>query len=170
MPARRIHIIGGPGSGKTSVATRLSEITGTPITDLDDIFWDRGSSTYGVRATPASRDAALGRVLARPDWIIEGVYHSWLGRSFAESELVILLNVSVVVRDLRILWRFAKRKLGLVPSKKETGPDLLQLLRWNHQYDSSNLASARLLFATLGREPIECTNASEVLRAAGYAV
>ena len=37
----KIHIIGGPGSGKTWLADRLSAEFNVPAFDLDDIFWDR---------------------------------------------------------------------------------------------------------------------------------
>jgi adenylate kinase family enzyme len=170
MPVRRVHIIGGPGSGKSSVAVRLSEVSGIPVTNLDEMFWDRRRPTYGVRATSNSRDAALAQVLAGSDWIVEGVYYSWLERSFRESEVVIILNVSVIVRDLRILRRFLNRKIGIEPGKNETLRDLLRLLQWNHEYDSRNLAAARHLLATLRREPMECSTVQDVFRATGYAV
>ena len=169
MPVRRVHIIGGPGSGKSSIAGQLSEVSGIPVTDLDEMFWDRQSSTYGVRATSESRDEALGCVLAAPDWIVEGVYYSWLERSFRESEVVIVLNVSVFIRDFRIIRRFLRRKWGMAPGKHETLRDLFGLLRWNHEYDGRNLAAAKQMMTTLGREPIECSTVQEVLYATGYA-
>jgi len=79
---RRIHIIGSTGSGKTHVACLLSRRFGIPTFDLDDLFWDRSASTYGVRAREDVRDRRLAEIVTGDAWIIEGVYHLWVGRSF----------------------------------------------------------------------------------------
>ena len=54
---QRIHIIGGPGSGKTYAARHLSDLLGFPRYDLDDWFWDNAAQSYGVRASDTERDA-----------------------------------------------------------------------------------------------------------------
>jgi adenylate kinase family enzyme len=40
MQYRKIHIVGGPGSGKSYIARRLSTLYNINSYDLDDIFWD----------------------------------------------------------------------------------------------------------------------------------
>jgi adenylate kinase family enzyme len=75
---QRIHIIGGPGSGKTYAARRLSHRLGTPAYDLDDLFWDSAALNYGVRASDAERDIKLMSITGEDTWIIEGVYYRWL--------------------------------------------------------------------------------------------
>jgi hypothetical protein len=56
---QKIHLIGGPGSGKTSTGVALVHRFGLPHLDLDDIFWEREAPTYGPQTAPAVRDAAL---------------------------------------------------------------------------------------------------------------
>ncbi len=69
----KIHIIGGPGSGKTYLAEKLSKELGIRHYDLDELQWDNNSDSYGVKREPAERDRLLADVLKKNDWIIEGV-------------------------------------------------------------------------------------------------
>lgn len=41
----KIHIIGGPGSGKTFLAEKLSKELGISHLDLDDLQWDNKSAS-----------------------------------------------------------------------------------------------------------------------------
>jgi len=162
---KRIHIIGGPGSGKSHIAGLISARYSIPVLDLDTIFWDNCASVYGIKADPLKRDNAMSTFLARDSWIVEGVYYAWLGASFQKADLILALISSIWLRDLRIVWRFFKRKLGFIPSrKKETFKGLFQLLEWNHTYDSTNLREARAYIADLGRNISDCRNATDALK------
>ena len=162
MRYRKIHIIGGPGSGKSYIATKIAATYNLPVFDLDDIFWDRNAIRYGVKASDEERDEALTHILASAAWIIEGVYYRWLSRSFEAADLIIVLAPSVWRRDWRILKRFVKRKLSHSTSKKETLADLWGLLTWNHSYDTDNLRRARLFMAHLSDKVCECKSMSDV--------
>ena len=83
----KIHIIGGPGSGKTFLAQRLSKQYGIPHYDLDDLQWE--ADGYGKKRDPRERDALLERILRQEDWITEGVYYAWCGRCFVNVDKVI---------------------------------------------------------------------------------
>ena len=107
----RIHIIGGPGSGKTYAARNLSHLLRIPRYDLDDLFWDSAARSYGVRASDADRDARLMSIIGDDIWIIEGVYYHWLRPSFERSDIIFVLRPNVFVRDWRILKRFAKSQV-----------------------------------------------------------
>ena len=41
MRHRKLHILGGPGAGKTYVSKKLSKEYGYPVFDLDEFFWDK---------------------------------------------------------------------------------------------------------------------------------
>jgi adenylate kinase family enzyme len=139
---QRIHIIGGPGSGKTYAARYLSHLLGIPTYDLDDLFWDSAAQSYGVRASDADRDAKLMSITDEAAWIIEGVYYRWLRPSFERAEIIFVLTPGVLVRDWRILKRFVSRKFGIMPTKKESVLDMYRLIEWNHKYDVDNLKRA----------------------------
>jgi len=139
---RRIHIIGGPGSGKTYAAQHLSRRLGVRAYNLDDLFWDRSRDTYGVRASETDRDASLMAIVQESGWIIEGAYYSWVEPSFQRADFIFVLRPHVYLRDYRILARFIRRKLGTLQTKRETLRDLYRLLVWNHGYDLDNLEKA----------------------------
>jgi hypothetical protein len=161
----RIHLIGGPGSGKSFAAGKLSAQFGVPAHDLDDLFWDRPN----VRTEPAVRDQELAAIVARDGWIIEGVYYGWLAPSFAVADIIIALTPSIAIRQWRVVKRYARWKLGQMPSSKD--PSLVgfwQLLRWGHTYDVQHLAAARSTVAALGRRWVECETLEDVSAATRY--
>jgi adenylate kinase family enzyme len=97
---QKIHLIGGPGSGKTSAGVALTHRFGLPHLDLDEIFWEREATTFGPQTAPQVRDAALAAFVAQRAWILEGAYvGSWLLPSFTAADAVIALRPAVWVRD-----------------------------------------------------------------------
>ena len=141
----KIHITGGPGSGKTFLAGQLSEQYGIPRYDLDDIMWDNASDAYGTKRDARERDALLNGILEKDDWITEGAYYSWCGRCFEEADRIILLSVPRRTYRHRIILRFLRRRLGLEKGKKETLKSLSALLKWADRFQQVNLAEIRKL-------------------------
>jgi adenylate kinase family enzyme len=160
---QRIHIIGGPGSGKTYAARHLSDQLGFPRYDLDDLFWDNAAQSYGVRASDADRDAKLMSITAEGAWIIEGVYYRWLRPSFERADIIFVLRPNVFVRDWRILKRFVSRKFGVMPSKKESVVDFYRLIEWNHKYDDDNLRRAMDFVREFENKVIACRCADDLM-------
>lgn len=160
---RRIHIMGGPGSGKTYAARRLSERFDIPSYDLDELFWDRSTQRYGVKAPEAERDAHLMAIVQQPAWVIEGVYHRWLRPSFERADVIFVLRPAVYVRDWRILRRFMRRKMGIAATKKETLVDLWRLLLWNHCYDHDSLKLAMEVIEEFKQKTVLCNNADDTI-------
>ena len=90
---RRIHITGNAGSGKTTLARRLGEMTGLEVHGLDAVVWQAG-----WKATPLERRRELEReLISAESWIIEGV--SRIVRDFLD------------VSPWGATWRCAKRNL-----------------------------------------------------------
>ena len=148
----RIHILGGPGSGKSYVAARLATQFGISACDLDDLFWDRTALKYGVRAETKERTRQLADIVSQDGWVIEGVYYQWLAPSFKSANLIIALTPSIWIRHGRVIKRFLLRKFGRIKSKRESFADLLRLLRWSHNYDATMLVQAREFISQQGRE------------------
>ena len=165
MTKPRIHIIGGPGSGKSFAAAKLACRFGVPAYDLDELFWDSSALGYGVRADAAERDRRLSVIVAQDGWIIEGVYYGWLAPSFAAADIIIELTRSIWVRHWRVIRRFALRKLGRTASKHESLVDLWRLLRWSHAYNRRHLAEARESISARGRQLVVCRTPAQVFAA-----
>ena len=88
-----------------------------------------------------------------------------MGRASTGQRLFLALSPPVWVRDARVIRRFIKRKLGLVPSKRESLRDLRQLLQWNHNYDDDNYPRAMAFIRERNRAAVECKSLKDVLRA-----
>jgi adenylate kinase family enzyme len=160
---QRMHIIGGPGSGKSYAARHLSHRFGMPAYDLDDLFWDRAAQSYGVRASEVDRDARLMAITQQDAWVIEGVYYRWLKPSFERADIIFVLYPNVYLRDWRILKRFVTRKLGIISTKRESLLDLYRLIQWNHKYDVDNLKRAIDFIREFEKKIIACRRADDLL-------
>ena len=126
----RVHIIGGPGTGKSFAAGVLARSLGVTAYELDDIFWDRQAASYGMRADVVARDRELAQIVHQDGWIIEGAYYAWVGPSFDSADVIIALTPALWIRHLRVIRRFLLRKLGRIATKRETLADFGRLLRW----------------------------------------
>ncbi|WP_139975505.1 MULTISPECIES: DNA topology modulation protein FlaR [Brucella/Ochrobactrum group] len=98
---RRIMIIGGAGSGKSSLARALSDITGLPVIHIDMLYWQPG---WKMR----SRDE-IGRLaseVANQDrWIFEGNHSETMDYRASRADMLVFLDISTIRR----LWRVIKR-------------------------------------------------------------
>lgn len=161
----RVHIIGGPGSGKTYLATALSMQTGIEPVSLDDFFWDNRSPVYNTRRPADERDRLLQEAIAKENWIVEGASHSWVESSFQKADIIILLNVPVWIRHYRIIKRYFCRKLGLSESAyQESVKSLFHLLTWNQSYNYDNLKRARQSFCAYKDKLYEFSTADKALK------
>ena len=65
----RIHVTGNCGSGKTTLAKQLQELTGLPLLQMDSLVWQPN-----WQPTPADiRDKTEKEWAGEAQWIIEGV-------------------------------------------------------------------------------------------------
>jgi len=135
---KKIHIVGGPGSGKSYLAARLSRELKIKHYDLDDIFWDHRIKGYGKKLDAISRDEKLATILSGDRWIIEGSYYKWLDQSFQKSDVIVLLVPPTWLRQWRIFVRFLKGSLGLIPSKGENISNFIELALWNQKFNNDN--------------------------------
>ena len=84
----RIIIIGSPGAGKSTFARKLRDVSGLPLYYLDRIYHRADRTTV----SRAEFDTALGRILDREKWIIDGNYQRTLERRLERCDTVFLLD------------------------------------------------------------------------------
>ena len=117
---RRVVIHGATGSGKTTLSTRLGEILGVPVIELDAIRHASGWDSVGwdeMRAILAERlDAA-------PDgWVCEGNYGPVRDIYTATADTVVWLHLPWRVSFWRLFWRTVSRAWSKEPLYHECGP------------------------------------------------
>lgn len=151
----KIHIIGGPGSGKTFLAESLSKQLGIPHYDLDDLQWDNKANNYGTKRDTQERDLLLSQILQKDDWIIEGVYYAWCGRCLEDADKIYLMSVPRYKYRYRIIRRHIRRKLGFEKGKKETLKSFINLLKWADKYQENNLTELRKILKAYAYTVVE---------------
>ena len=105
-PPTRIFIIGGPGSGKTTLSRELAEILEVPAYHLDDIARIGGGT--GPARSDAERRAMVQEVARSAGWIAEGVHIHWTDDLLAKCDVVVWLDqTSWLAASLGIVRRFA---------------------------------------------------------------
>lgn len=157
MQHRKIHIIGGPGSGETYSARKLQQATNVTAYDLDQVFWDQSQHSY-AQASEELRTEKLNTILEKDDWIIEGVYYKWLDKSFESADLIIILNPPLIKRQWRILKRFLVRKFLLGNFKKETLSSFIYMWRWNKKFDDDNMIRIARFIEKYKEKTIYCSS------------
>ena len=70
MSVRRVSVVGGPGSGKTSVAAALSRSLGVPHVELDSLWWEPSWTP----ADPVTFERRVRDVIAGDGWVVDGYY------------------------------------------------------------------------------------------------
>lgn len=85
---QKVMIIGCPGSGKSTFARRLRDLTGLPLYYLD-ILWHKPDRT---NITKEEFDARLIEITGRDRWIIDGNYRRTLRVRMEQCDTVFLLD------------------------------------------------------------------------------
>lgn len=161
----KIHIIGCSGSGKTYLAQALSKKYTIPHFDLDDIQWDNNAEGYGIKMPVEKRNVLLQEILINDEWIIEGVYYTWVQQSFDEADKIYVLDMPKYLYKSRIILRFIKRKLGLQKGKKETLKSVYNLLKWTETFQKNNLKEIKNILTKYGDKVIWISNKKDIKKA-----
>ena len=67
---QRVLVMGSSGSGKSTFARRLADITGLPFVSLDALYWRPG----WLASDNAEFDQRVTEVARQPHWVIDGNY------------------------------------------------------------------------------------------------
>ena len=94
-------IIGQPGSGKSTMARRLGEVTGLPVVHIDMIHWKPG----WVERERHEKSRLCHEVHVREAWIFEGGHSTTWPERLDRADTVIWLDVPLPVRLRRVVWR-----------------------------------------------------------------
>jgi len=120
---QRIAIIGSAGTGKSTMAQWLGELTGLSVIHLNTLYW-----RPGWVATPDKEwEALVEEIASQKEWITDGNYVRTMEPRLERADTVVFLDFSRVV----CLWRVFKRWLRYRGrSRPDMAPDCPENLSW----------------------------------------
>lgn len=98
----KIHIIGGAGSGKTTLAVWLADALGCPHYDLDRVGW-----SVDGKVPLDQRLEKIARILENPCWITEGMFLWWIDPLLEAAYEIVWLDLPFPLTA----WRMVKRHI-----------------------------------------------------------
>ncbi len=129
---KRISIIGGGGTGKTTLSLRLSEIFNLPVYHIDGIKylpeWHKRSDI--------ERFEILNKYIQEEKWIIDGNFQKCEKERFTKSDLIIFLDYSFINQLFgvvkRMITNLNKEVVGIPGCKEKINPSFFKfVLKFN---------------------------------------
>lgn len=129
--ANKISIIGGAGTGKTTLANNLGKVLNLPVCHIDGI---QHLENWKLRDKDERDDMILQKV-NEDKWIIDGTYRSTLSQRLEKSDFIIYLDYTSIAQVKGILGRYIKyhgKEKPEIPGCKEqmTFEFFFWVLKW----------------------------------------
>jgi len=163
---KRLHIFGGAGSGKTTLAKQYADKHGLVHRELDEIYYSNASTRQ--QRPRNERESLLSQIVEVEEWVIEGIFwQPWVQPALERADKIIVLAVPELTRHLRVVKRHLKLLPGAARSDWPTFfPTLIELLNHNRTYDREPLQETLQLVSNFDHKVSVCktnTEAAEIL-------
>lgn len=131
----KIYIIGSVGSGKTTLARKVSAKLQVPHFETDNFVWSRHPA--GDRRNEIDlRDQLLQDAIGLDEWVIEGVHIDWTDPGLQEADQIIFLDLPSQKRVWRIIKRYIRQLLRLEKANyKPTFSMFRRMFKWNKYFE-----------------------------------
>ena len=134
--SRRIHIVGGPGSGKTTLARKVAIFLQAPFVELDVVGYENGS---GAERPMEVRLTDIHRIAVQPSWVTEGIFLGWTDELFKTADQVVWLDLPWRLVGWRIFIRHIRAELR--GNNRHPGwMKLYRFMQWSRSYYISTAA------------------------------
>jgi adenylate kinase family enzyme len=130
---RRIMIIGGAGTGKSTLARHVGERLGLPVVHLDRHYWSPG----WVAPEAAEWRRRVAELAGAEAWVMDGNYSGTFDLRLPRAQALIWLDLPRWVYFPRAVWRsaanYGRERADIGPGCREQF-DLDFLLNWVWNY------------------------------------
>ena len=125
LNTKKIIVLGCSGSGKSTFARKLHDLTGLPLIHLDNVWWkpDR------THITRDAFDKELDRILQDDAWIIDGDYSRTYEVRLRACEPVFFLDFSEEQCLNGITERIGKERPDIPWTESTLDPELIRLVK-----------------------------------------
>jgi adenylate kinase family enzyme len=102
---RKILVYGVTGSGKTTMAERISRVTGLRWHSVDDLTWEPG----WVAVPSEEQRRRIAAICAGDEWILDSGYSSWVDIPLSRADLIVALDYPRWLSLSRLIRRCLRR-------------------------------------------------------------
>lgn len=120
---KKISLIGGPSTGKSTLAENMGRKLHLPIIHMDGINYEPG----WIQVDKEKRDTIIRNYIENPEWIMEGTYTSTLKERLEKSDLVIFLDYSTFIKMKGIFQRTIEYR----GKERKDIPGCKEKMEWN---------------------------------------
>ena len=128
---KKIVVLGCSGSGKSTFALRLHDLTGLPLYHLDNIWW-KPDRTHISRE---EFDRRLDDILNDDRWILDGDYSRTYEKRIAACDTVFFLDYTEEICMDGIIGRIGKERRDIPWTENKLDPELVKLVK---DYETQN--------------------------------
>ena len=123
---KRVMIVGQPGSGKSTTARMIGDITGLPVVHVDRIHW-----MPGWIERPADEKITMSLAeIAKDAWIFEGGHSRTWPQRLERADTLIVLDMPFWLRVWRVFHRTIRHYGQPRPDLPEDCPERFDLEFW----------------------------------------
>ncbi len=115
---KKISVLGGPGTGKSTLAKNLGKEFNLPVYHLDGMHF----KDNWVERDKEERDSMIMDVAQQDEWVIDGNYKKTLDYRIKQADKVIFLDYSTFAKMKGIYGRYFEcrgKERGEIPGCKE---------------------------------------------------
>lgn len=132
----KILIVGTVGTGKTTLARKLSKDYNIKYYEIDSIVHD--DSQNGRKREEEEQNVIIKNINQNENWIIEGVLRKNLQYLLELADKIIYLDVPKDKRNIRILKRYIKQRLKLEKSNYKPDIKMLKMMfKWSDDFEKN---------------------------------
>lgn len=162
----KLYITGSVGSGKSTFAEQISEITGIPCTHLDElIHMPCASEKWGnIKRSDKDIDSTFNSIITSDHYIIEDNGRERFMDGMRNADKIIVLDIPLKVRKYRIIKRWIRQNIGLETCiYKPKWFVLKSMFRWLNNYESGK-DGTKVRLRQFDSKTIYLTNQNETER------
>ena len=135
MRNMKILLVGTVGTGKTTLARKLSKEYNIKYYEIDSIVHD---DVNKKKRTPQQQNEIISNINKEDGWIIEGVLRENLEYLLEIVEKIIYLDIPKNIRNKRILTRYIKQKIGIEKSNYKPSLKMLKMMyKWSNEFEKN---------------------------------